>query len=228
MRVAEIYQSKQGEGFLTGRDSVFLRASGCNLRCCYCDTPQTSWSPVGSDLDVDEIVAQVRKYGVDHVVVTGGEPMLFAELIPICDRLKAADLHITIETAGTLYLPVRCDLMSISPKMQNSVPSIETEFKWHQRHNRVRYAPQVIDRLTREYDYQFKFVVATEDDLPEIDEFLAKHPNIKAHCVMMMPEGTQLDRLHEVGAWLQPICEQKGLVFCPRKHIEWFGFVPGT
>ncbi len=74
-------------------------------------------------MSTDEIVAQVEEWETRHVVVTGGEPMLFAELIPLCARLRAIGRHITIETAGTLYLPVACDLMSISPKFATSAPS---------------------------------------------------------------------------------------------------------
>src|SRR5665213_2710751 len=111
MKVAEIYRSVQGEGFLTGATSTFVRTSGCNLRCWYCDTPHTSWAPEGDDLSVDEILARVTELDAEHVVLTGGEPMLFAELIPLSARLRKAGRHVTIETAGTLYLPVTCDLM---------------------------------------------------------------------------------------------------------------------
>src|SRR3712207_6627723 len=114
MRIAEIYQSVQGEGLLTGTRSIFVRASGCNLRCSFCDTPYTSWSPEGEDLSVEEIVQSVQSLSSSHVVITGGEPMLFAEMIPLTRRLAELSYHITIETAGTLFLPVICDLMSIS------------------------------------------------------------------------------------------------------------------
>ncbi|MDP7303164.1 MAG: 7-carboxy-7-deazaguanine synthase QueE, partial [Pirellulaceae bacterium] len=100
MRTAEIYNSTQGEGFLTGTESVFVRASGCNLRCWFCDTPHSSWRPEGDDLSVDEILARVLRFDIQHVILTGGEPMLFAELIPLSEQLKAAERHITIETAG--------------------------------------------------------------------------------------------------------------------------------
>src|SRR5512134_1612341 len=106
MRIAELYSSRQGEGFLTGTDSVFVRASGCNLRCWFCDTPYTSWEPEGNDLTVDEILAECEEWDARHVVLTGGEPMLFAELIPLAEQLAGQGRHITIETAGTLYLPV--------------------------------------------------------------------------------------------------------------------------
>ena len=122
MRIAEIYRSIQGEGLLTGTPSVFVRASGCNLRCWYCDTPHASWEPAGSDLSVDEIVAEVEEWDPTHVVLTGGEPMLFAELLPLCEALQQRDKHLTVETAGTLFLPVACDLMSISPKLAGKWP----------------------------------------------------------------------------------------------------------
>jgi 7-carboxy-7-deazaguanine synthase len=228
MRIAEIYQSDQGEGILTGTPSVFVRASGCNLRCTFCDTPFTSWAPEGTDRGVTEIVQMVRDFDCEHVVLTGGEPMLFAELIPICEELKQAGHHLTIETAGTLYLPVTCDLMSISPKMKNSTPTAARDANWHLRHERVRYAPIVINRLMEEYEYQLKFVVASLDDLPEIEEYLSNHPLALRERVLLMPEGTDKERLATVTAWLQPECERRRFTYCPRKHIEWFGFERGT
>jgi 7-carboxy-7-deazaguanine synthase len=122
MKVAEIYKSIQGEGRLAGTASVFVRASGCNLRCWFCDTPYASWQPEGQDYAVDEIIAEIEEWDCRHVVITGGEPMLFAELIPLCRELRRRGRHITIETAGTLYLPAECDLMSISPKLSGSAP----------------------------------------------------------------------------------------------------------
>src|SRR5688572_18135744 len=143
MRIAELYKSIQGEGLLTGRESVFVRASGCNLRCTFCDTPYASWNPEGQDLSVDEIVRQVLEFECDHVVVTGGEPMLFAELIPVTNQLREAERHITIETAGTLYLLVACDLISISPKMTNSTPDASSG-TWMQRHETTRQTPEIV------------------------------------------------------------------------------------
>ncbi len=123
VKIAELFRSQQGEGLLTGTPSVFVRASGCNLRCWFCDTPYTSWQPEGVDLSVEEILERVNEYDTPHVVITGGEPMLWAELVPLSAALARQGRHITIETAGTLDLPVACDLMSISPKLANSTPS---------------------------------------------------------------------------------------------------------
>ena len=110
MRIAEIYHSIQGEGELTGTPSTFVRTSGCNLRCTFCDTPFTSWEPEGDDLSVRRIVEAVSELGCPHVVLTGGEPMLFAELIPLCEKLRADGRHITIETGRNAVLTRRLRL----------------------------------------------------------------------------------------------------------------------
>ncbi|HEY2826533.1 MAG TPA: 7-carboxy-7-deazaguanine synthase QueE, partial [Pirellulales bacterium] len=169
MRIAEIFRSLQGEGFLTGKPSVFVRASGCNLRCWFCDTPYTSWEPEGEDLSIDEILRQVDNLLIDdqscgHAVLTGGEPMLFAELVPLAAALKERGLHITVETAGTLYLPLVCDLMSISPKLAGSGPTDQQDHRWQVRHEQSRHRPDVIRRLVNEFPYQIKFVVDSPAD----------------------------------------------------------------
>jgi 7-carboxy-7-deazaguanine synthase len=228
MHIAEIYKSIQGEGLLTGEESVFLRVSGCNLRCWFCDTPYASWSPEGEDLSVDEIVRQVRAFQCRHVVITGGEPMLFAELIPLTERLAADGCHLTIETAGTLSLPVVCDLMSISPKMSNSTPSLEIAGRWHERHDRTRHAPDVIRHLTTSYPYQMKFVIDVPEDCQEVEEYLRDFPTIDRRRVLLMPQGTDPEQLATTAIWLEPYCLQNGLRFCPRRHIEWFGLTRGT
>jgi 7-carboxy-7-deazaguanine synthase len=239
VRIAEIFRSLQGEGFWTGADSVFVRTSGCNLRCWFCDTPYTSWEPEGEDLSLEEILRQVDKLrghplpggegeGCGDAVLTGGEPMLFAELAPLATALRERGMRITIETAGTLYLPVACDLMSVSPKFASSTPSIERDAKWHERHERSRHAPDVIRRLVREYPYQIKFVVDTRDDCRAVEEWLGEFPEVDRERVLLMPQGVELAALNERAEWLEPYCSEKGLRFCPRKHIEWFGNVRGT
>jgi 7-carboxy-7-deazaguanine synthase len=228
MRIAEIYRSVQGEGFLTGAPSVFVRVSGCNLRCWFCDTPWASWRPEGRDMSVDEVAAAVEEWDTQHVVVTGGEPMLFAELIPLCARLRAICRHVTIETAGTLHLPVECDLMSISPKFASSAPDAKAHSHWHHRHERERHRPEVIRGLVGQYEYQVKFVVDAADDVKAVRDYLIEFPEISRERVLLMPQGVDQESLDAQTAWLKPICESEGLVFCPRKQIEWFGTVRGT
>ncbi len=243
MRVAEIFRSIQGEGRLTGTESVFVRASGCNLRCWYCDTPYTSWAPEGENLSVEEIVERVEELcrspsqtpptmetppTVRHVVLTGGEPMLFAELVPLCAELRRAGRHITVETAGTLYLPVECDLMSISPKLSNSTPPAEREPHWASRHESHRHVPGVISRLVAEYDCQLKFVVDRLEDCREVESYLAEFPQINRSRAMLMPQGTDAGDLARKAEWLVPYCAEHKLGFCPRRQIEWFGSLRGT
>ena len=190
MKIAEIYKSVQGEGLLTGMPSVFVRTSGCNLRCWFCDTPYTSWEPEGQDITVEEIVAQVEEWDCRHAVLTGGEPMLFAELIPLAEQLQQRGWHITIETAGTLLLPVPCDLMSISPKLAGSGPDASQHPRWSRRHERERFKPEVLSQLFENYQYQLKFVVDRAAELEEIEHFVEKFPEVNDDQVLMMRQGT--------------------------------------
>ena len=232
MRIAEIYLSVQGEGLLSGKPSVFVRTSGCNLRCHFCDTPFTSWDPEGEDMSVEEIYSAVEEFDCEHVVLTGGEPMLYAELVPLCEKISDTGRHITIETAGTLSLPVACHLMSISPKLSNSTPK-NGALRWTHRHEATRHAPTVIRDLTARYDHQLKFVVAEEADVTEVIAYLEEFPDIDRRRVMLMPEGISQDRLLSIGRWLEPLCTELGFSFlpptsyrmvrCATRHVaQWF------
>src|SRR5438105_134848 len=122
MKLSELFYSIQGEGKLVGVPSVFVRASGCNLRCTWCDTPYASWHPEGEDVAVAEIVRRVAAFPARYVVLTGGEPMIMPDIGELCAALHARGLHITVETAATVYTPVRIHLGSLSPKLSNSTP----------------------------------------------------------------------------------------------------------
>jgi len=218
MLIAEIFHSLQGEGSLIGVPSIFIRTSGCNLRCSWCDTPYTSWQPEGEQHSLDQILEQVAAYPARHAVVTGGEPMIAPEIVPLSQRLKALGLHITIETAGTVFAPVACDLMSISPKLANSTPT----GSWATQHERLRFQPDVLRRLIESYDYQLKFVVAQPGDLDEIRRMLDQLPADRAK-VILMPEGIEPSILRERGAWLAQMATRNGFRFSPRLHIELWG-----
>ena len=228
MRVAELYRSIQGEGLLTGTPSVFVRTSGCNLRCWFCDTPFASWTPEGDELAVDEVVTRVESLGTERVVLTGGEPMLWAELVPLAAQLRQRGKHITIETAGTLDLNVECDLMSISPKRANSTPAAATHPEWSARHERARHAPDVIRRLLADYAVQLKFVIDTPADVDDMQQYLTEFPTISPDQVWLMPQGVDRAALDARAAWLEPLARQLGYHYCPRRQIEWFGLQRGT
>jgi len=218
LKIAELFYSIQGEGSLIGVPSFFIRTSGCNLRCSWCDTPYTSWQPEGTELSLRQILDEVRAHPARHVVVTGGEPMIQPEIIPLTEQLRAAGLHITIETAGTVFQPVACDLMSISPKLANSTP----EGDWAARHDRVRLQPSVLMDLMARYDYQLKFVIERPEDLTEVRDVVAAVAADPGR-VILMPEGTDPDRLRERAIWLAEICKEEGFRFSPRLHVDLWG-----
>ena len=219
MRIAEIFYSVQGEGSLVGVPSVFVRTSGCNLRCSWCDTPYTSWNPEGDDLSIEEILDQALKFSAaKHVVLTGGEPMIAPGIIELSQRFRERGMHITVETAGTVFAPVACDLMSMSPKLSNSTP----EGAFRAQHERLRLQPEVLCKLMASYEYQLKFVIAAKDDISEVCALVSRL-DAPAGKVNLMPEGTSADVLAERGVWLAEICMQHGFRFSPRLHIDLYG-----
>ncbi len=222
MKIAEMFCSIQGEGTLVGVPSLFLRASGCNLRCVWCDTPYASWRPEGQHMTVDEIVGYVAEHATGYVVLTGGEPMIMPDVVPLTEKIRELGQHITIETAGTVFSAVACDLMSISPKLSNSTPRGPEAESWTATHERLRLQPDVLRRLMADYDYQLKFVVSTTDDLPEIQALLEELEAERTR-VLLMPEGTSPDVLRERAQWLVEICKREGFRYSPRLHIDIYG-----
>ncbi|GAB5406703.1 MAG: 7-carboxy-7-deazaguanine synthase QueE [Aureliella sp.] len=196
VRISEIYGSLQGEGLLTGTPSTFVRTSGCNLRCWFCDTRFASWHPEGEQWSIEQIVERVVEIGLDHVVLTGGEPMIYNCLPELCDKLSAAGMHITIETAGTVQHDLNCDLMSISPKLSRSGPGhmkasaptassanpdSETEAvgseallarSWQATHDARREKLDIVRQLMSRHSYQLKFVVDCQSDADEVLDYL--------------------------------------------------------
>jgi 7-carboxy-7-deazaguanine synthase len=222
VKIAEIFFSIQGEGMLVGVPSVFVRTSGCNLRCTWCDTPYTSWQPEGEELSVDQIAARVTGFHASHVVVTGGEPMIAPGIVDLTRRLRDDQLHITVETAGTVHLRVECDLMSISPKLSNSTPRERNGGRWAAQHDRLRYQPEVLRRLMAEYAYQLKFVVSSAQDLNEITT-IRDDLGVPASNIVLMPEGIDREVLRERGLWLAEICKAHKYRYSPRLHIDLWG-----
>lgn len=197
--ISEVFVSIQGEGKLTGTPSLFIRLSGCNLRCKWCDTPYASWNPTtdgqgGGQRSIDDLIGEargVREKGVRHVVLTGGEPMMFRGLCELSARLAmpfaegGADMHVTVETAGTTIpksdrWKLACDLMSISPKLASSTPKDDVRDPgsiWSARHEERRIKMDVLRELLAGWsspmaapgadskrDIQLKFVASADGD----------------------------------------------------------------
>lgn len=231
MTLSEIFYSLQGEGMLTGMPSVFVRTSGCNLRCAWCDTPYASWHPEGESLTLESILAEIKKFPAKYVVLTGGEPMVAKNLPELASELKKCGYHITIETAGTMPPGgIACDLASISPKLANSTPSPGSiSESWIQRHESTRLQIPVLQEWISNYPFQLKFVVSGPEDLEEIRELLdALDPAMDHSKILLMPEGTDVETLRSRQQWLVQVCLENGFRYCDRLHISLFGNTKGT
>jgi len=202
-----------------GVPSVFVRTSGCNLRCTWCDTPYTSWEPQGEERSVASIVDEVNSYRATHVVITGGEPMIAPEIEELTERLTQ---HMTIETAGTVDANVRCDLMSISPKLANSTPHTRESGRWAAQHDRLRYQPEILRRLIQLYPYQLKFVITNPSDLEQVNG-IVDDIGAARNRVVLMPEGVDAAILVERGRWLAEVAKREGFRITPRLHIDLWG-----
>ena len=228
MRIAEIFYSIQGEGRLVGTPSVFIRTSGCNLRCVWCDTPYTSWKPEGEDRDLAEILAEAKRHPARHVVITGGEPLLAHQIGELTRRLKRAGFHITMETAATIFKPVDCDLMSMSPKLSNSTPWKREKGRFAPLHEGRRLNLPVIQQFMDRYGYQLKFVADRKKDFSEIEEILGKLKNVKRDRVLVMAQGRTKKELREKAPWIVALCKKHGFSYTPRLQIELWGNRMGT
>ncbi len=230
MLISEIFYSIQGEGELAGVPSVFVRTSGCNLRCAWCDTPFASWRPEGKPLTIDEIVGEVIRHPANHVVLTGGEPMVAPGIADLAAELKLLGRHVTIETAATVAPGgIACDLASLSPKLLNSAPDALQHAAWRRRHEALRWQPGVVCAWMDAGPWQLKFVVTQPEDLDEIEEMLTQlRRDFPRHKVLLMPEGTTAAALRERGPWLAGLCKKHGFRYAHRLQIELFGNTRGT
>ena len=232
LSVSEMFVSWQGEGFLSGVPSVFVRLAGCHLGCTFCDTTYAQRFRDGERMESNKILertlalaatpvfptvspeAEVRLQTVAqvrHVVLTGGEPFLFRGIISLVASLRAHGFHVTIETSGTRFLPVACDLVSISPKLSNSgVPSWRAS---------VEHAlPQLLELG----DYQIKFVVDDPRDFEEIDIFLRKYTCVEREKVLLMPQGREKDEISARLVWIETEAQARNLKITTRGQLFWF------
>ena len=220
MYISETFTSLQGEGTLAGLPSFFIRTSGCNLRCRWCDTPYASWQPEGERRSVESLIGEAAEAGVGHVVVTGGEPLLQREIGTLTRGLAAVGRHITIETAGTVEPEFHCDLLSVSPKTGNSDPPGD-----HcERHRRLRRNLEPLRRLLRRFpEHQLKFVIEGADDLPEVLSLLEDVGGVDATRVQLMAQGRSAQEAAERAPEVAALCLEHGFRYTPRLQLDLFG-----
>lgn len=223
MRVSEVFYSLQGEGILVGTPSVFVRLAGCPFHCRWCDTAYAWDYSAGDALEPDQIVEQIGRWPCRFVVLTGGEPMVGPDLSPrpgfaeLTHRLKALGKHITIETAGVLFVPdLACDLMSISPKLANSAVHPDARAGAHES---IRLNPEAVRRLIGAYPYQLKFVVESSQDIMEVQRVLDELGPLPPERVLLMPQAATTAELLSRSRIVAELCQRTGLRLGQRLHI---------
>ena len=231
MKISELFFSIQGEGELTGVPSVFVRTSGCNLRCRWCDTKYASWKPDGENVTINDLLDKVCSYPARHVVISGGEPMIAKGIEEFTHLLKESGKHITIETAGTISPNgIQCDLASLSPKLSDSTPKEgDINKEWIDRHESKRLDYDILSEWVNSYNFQLKFVVSKEEEIKEIQNVISRiEGKILPEKVLLMPEGIDPDTLRSRYDLLIDLCKENGYRLCHRLHIDLFGNTPGT
>lgn len=167
-----------------------------------------------------DLVAEVRRSGLSHVVISGGEPLLQREIGELTGALTEDGLHITVETAGTVAPAFSCDLLSVSPKTANSDPG----GKWNGRHRRIREDLAVLRELLGRYpDYQLKFVVRDAADMPEVLTILGELVHVDVTRVQLMAEGRTAEEVARRAPVVAGLCSQYGFRYTPRLHLDLFG-----
>lgn len=227
MLVNEIFYSPQGEGPLMGTPSLFVRLQGCNLRCNMCDTPYAFNE--GKELSTEEVAEKMIQKSsdyTDHIVFTGGEPLLqqaeIIELIRYFDE-RGMDYKYSIETNGSviprLALLRLIDFFIISPKLSNSgVKQYEISgqfFKW------------------RKVKIYIKFVINQYQDLKEVQQYVENNPILsileKDKIIIMpvtkphQPIQKQINKLK----MMEPFAKENGYRIMPRLHVLLHGHQRG-
>ena len=248
--IIEVFTSIQGEGRYVGEPSIFIRLSGCNLRCCFkdtiCDTSYSSFHPEKGHLNIDDIFKEISDHPEVHsIVITGGEPMLYREgiedLIGYIEMVMQDDYFVTVETNGTQppCNDTLVDFYSISPKLSTSVPVAGKVYKALNgqmyrftqtecdHYDKERFNPAATAALMDMADFQLKFVYSGPESIDSIMQFLHELNALGASFdntdVMLMPEGTTNELLTKNAQEAVKYCIEHGWTLADRLHIRIWG-----
>ncbi len=182
LRISEIFLSLQGEADAVGWPTVFIRLTGCPLRCHYCDT-EYAFSG-GEWMDIDTLLAQVADYNIRHVCVTGGEPLAQKGCLELLSRLCDAGYEVSLETSGAL------DIARVDPRVKR-VMDIKTPISGEAAKNRY----ENIEHLSLQD--QVKFIIASRDDYDWSVAVIEKYALLERCMVFFSPcfgkiEATEL------------------------------------
>jgi len=235
----EIFRSIQGEGPNAGRIRTFIRLSGCNLHCVWCDTAYTwNWRDTpfvhesgkkfereaeAIKLTIEKVAAIAAPLASEGYVITGGEPLMQRAVLPtLIDALKATspDAAIEIETNGSILPPdalaESVDLFVVSPKLAHSGNDVSLALK-----------PDALATYAALPSAVFKFVAREVEDVATAS-VIARDFGIKPARIYIMPEGTEAGALSQRARTLTVAILAHGFNFTPRLHIELFGAARGV
>lgn len=232
--IIEVFNSIQGEGIYAGTPSLFIRVSGCNLRCMFgkskCDTPYASFNPEKSIYGIEQIkkIWEEDPF-IEHVVITGGEPLLyqenedFQEIVDFFAKEIRCSI-ITVETNGTIvpnrFMLNRVRLWSVSPKLKSSTPHDINPVLIKQ-HEKLRINIPAL-KIFADQLAQFKFVLSSESDEAEIKRLIGE-AMLPFDSIMLMPEGNTEEILQYNRQYTAQICIKNGWRYSERLHIIIWG-----
>lgn len=178
MKVCEIFRSLQGEGTLIGTPTTFVRLTGCNLSCAWCDT-RYAWKE-GKEMSAEEVLAEVEKLDTHFVCVTGGEPLMQKTTAELLERLLEEGYQVSLETNGSYSLEDLPCSMDLLVSMDMKCPSSGMEDK------------MVLDNLELLSPVdQLKFIVADRNDMMYAYELLQEHP-VQCNVIFTPVGGLEL------------------------------------
>ena len=209
LRINEIFHSLQGEADSVGFPTVFVRLTGCPLRCQYCDTEYAFHA--GEWFDLDTILERVRSFGATHVCVTGGEPLAQPNCLKLLERLCDAGFAVSLETSGAL------DVASVDARVSRVV-DVKTPGSSEASRNRLENFTHLSARD------QLKFVICSREDYDWSKAFLQQHALMGRCGVLFSPSYKQLSAT-ELADWI--LQDRLPVRFQIQLHKILWGDVPG-
>jgi 7-carboxy-7-deazaguanine synthase len=217
-----------------GVPSVFVRLTGCNLRCEWlnedntttkCDTAYTSFDPEPPiKRAVRDVFNEIVDFKCKHVVITGGEPFLQREVKELIDLLVMNGNFVTVETNGTINLETSANFLSISPKLKSSCLKTSKYYEMHE-DNRI-YLP-TLAKLTENYRHQLKFVVNAHEDIKEIEALILAIEGMTKHSydqsnIYLMPQGVEPHQFNKM-SWIVEEAVRRNWNVTDRLHVRIWG-----
>ena len=209
LKITEIFHSLQGEALQAGLPTVFIRLTGCPLRCTYCDSEYAFYG--GEWIHFDEILAQVRKHGTRHVCVTGGEPLAQKRCAELITRLCDERFQVSLETSGAVDI-------SQADSRASRVMDLKTPDSGEAEKNRW----ENLEELTP--NDQVKFVICSRADYEWAKEQLREH-KLESYCDVLFSPAWGEVKARELAEWI--LEDQLPVRFQLQIHKLLWGDVPG-